>query len=318
MAVEVVVMTKQQEAPATRSRADGRGARHVVVAYDGSTASLRAVTWAAVEAGAMNARLTVLSAGPAWTEGFAAPILDEVAAAGRRLAREGVDWVGQMQGGVGTGPVEALAVMEDPATALVRASRGADLLVLGSRGRGRVAGALLGSVAFAVTSRAECPVVVVRGEVERRPGPDAPVVVGVDDSHGADEAVVFAADVAERWGAPLVVVAAWTVPDITVVDGYSAVDVTPLVEWARRSAGTSADVAVDLARSDRPGLQGVTRVVQQRPAQALSDASAEAGLVVVGARGRGGLGSLFLGSVSHAVIHQADCPVAVVRRHDAP
>lgn len=313
----MMTMTTQQGAPATRSRADGRGARHVVVGYDGSTASLQAVTWAAVEAGAMNARLTVLYAGPAWTEGFSAAILDEVAASGRRLAQEGVDWVCQMEGGVDAGPVEARAVLEDPATALLRASRGADLLVVGSRGRGRVAGALLGSVAFAVTSRAECPVVVVRGEVERRPGPGVPVVVGVDDSHGANDAVTFAADAADRSGAPLVVVAAWTVPDVTTVNGYGAVEVAPLVEWARRSASISADVAVGLARSNHP-RQGVTRVVQERPARALADASSEAGLVVVGARGRGALGSLFLGSVSHAVLHEADCPVAVVRRHDAP
>lgn len=314
----MMTMTTQQGAPSTRSRADGRGARHVVVGYDGSTASLQAVTWAAVEAGAMNARLTVLYAGPAWTEGFAAAILDDVAASGRRLAREGVDWVRRMQGGVGTGQVESLAVLEGPATALLRASRGADLLVVGSRGRGRVVGALLGSMAFAVTSRAECPVVVVRGEVERRPGPGVPVVVGVDDSHGANDAVTFAADAADRSGAPLVVVAAWTVPDVTTVNGYGAVEVAPLVEWARRSASISADVAVGLARSNHPRLQGVTRVVQERPARALADASSEAGLVVVGARGRGALGSLFLGSVSHAVLHEADCPVAVVRRHDAP
>lgn len=313
-----MTMTTQQEAASARSGAGGRGVRHVVVGYDGSRVSKEALTWAAVEAGAMDARLTVLYAGPARTEGFAAPILDEVAASGRRLAREGVDRVRQVQGGVDTGSVEALAVLEGPAGALVRASRGADLLVVGNRGRGRVAGALLGSVAFAVTSRAECPVVVVRGEVDRRPGPDVPVVVGVDDSHGANDAVAFAADVADRWGAPLVVVAGWTVPDVTIVNGYGAVDVAPLAEWAQRCASVSADVAVGLACSNHPRLQGVTRVVQQRPAPALTDASCEAGLVVVGARGRGALGSLFLGSVSHAVLHEASCPVAVVRRHDAP
>ena len=77
-----------------------------------------------------------------------------------------------------------LRVADDvsPAAELVDASHGAQLLVLGTRGHGEVVGTLLGSVAFAVTAHAACPVVVVRGDGSRHPGPEHSVVVGVDGS----------------------------------------------------------------------------------------------------------------------------------------
>jgi nucleotide-binding universal stress UspA family protein len=56
-------------------------------------------------------------------------------------------------------------------------------------------------------------------------------------------------------------------------------------------------------------------VDDRHPAEALLDASREADLLVVGARGRGGFSELMLGSVSHSVVLHAVCPVVVVRLH---
>jgi nucleotide-binding universal stress UspA family protein len=108
-----------------------------------------------------------------------------------------------------------------PAGQLVDASRDADLIVLGSRGRGRLRAGLLGSTSYAVTAHARCPVVIVRAGAEQqeqqeetagdlhvaRPGPEHPVVVGVDDSEAAQRALDAAAAWAEREHAALHVVA---------------------------------------------------------------------------------------------------------------
>ena len=78
------------------------------------------------------------------------------------------------------------------AAALVEASRTADTVVLGARGRGHLAIALLGSVSSSVAVQAQCPVVVVKdGEDPARPR-DA-VVVGVDASEGAAVAAATSA-----------------------------------------------------------------------------------------------------------------------------
>lgn len=64
----------------------------------------------------------------------------------------------------------------------------------------------------------------------------------------------------------------------------------------------------------QPDVTGEVRVVGERPARALVAASSDAGMIVVGAHGRGVSSGLFLGSVSHTTVHSAHCPVAVVRR----
>jgi nucleotide-binding universal stress UspA family protein len=67
------------------------------------------------------------------------------------------------------------------------------------------------------------------------------------------------------------------------------------------------------ARGAHPGLTIETEVLYGEPGHVLGDLAAHAGLVVVGSRGRGGFTGLLLGSVSHIVIHEAPCPVMVVR-----
>lgn len=315
--------TQHQQEPAQQSQdaREGSGSAghgRVVVGYDGSPASVEALTWAAGEARARGASLTVLAAADlsAAASTGTPSLVDGVRTGQERLAAEGVAWIRAVHGAVpspdGAG-TSAEVALTGPVSALVDASTRADLVVVGNRGHGRVAGALLGSVAFSVTASASCPVVVVRGGSAHRPGPSAPVVVGVDDSHGATDAVGFAADAADRAGAPLVVLAVWTVPEVAA-GGYAEPSGQGLLQWARRGAMVSADIAADAARSAHPGLDVTVRVVEQRPAAALVDASADAALVVVGARGRSSITSLFLGSVSHATIHGARCPVAVVRR----
>lgn len=297
------------------------GAAHdsVVVAYDGTPSAAAALKWAAREAGARAATLRVVYAADVEGAdiGGAAVLARSARTAGVELTDDAASWASKVDGAPRRDMIETEVRLARPAHALVEASHGAGLLVMGSRGRGSFAGAVLGSVAFSVTARAACPVVVVRGEEDRRPGPGRPVVVGVDGSDGAQVAVAFAAQAAARAGAPLVVLAAWTPPEVVAAgNAYGAAHIADLQRWAKDSAQRNADAALAAVRDAQPDLSGDVRVVHERPAQALVEASGEAGLVVVGARGHGAVGGLFLGSVSHAAVHGAQCPVAVVRPAD--
>src|SRR6185295_5965727 len=90
-----------------------------------------------------------------------------------------------------------------PIEVLSSEARRAQLLVLGDRGLGEVAGLVLGSVAVSLAARGACPVVVVRGE---RAGADGPVVVGVDGSPVSEAALAFAFDAAAARGVDLLAV----------------------------------------------------------------------------------------------------------------
>jgi nucleotide-binding universal stress UspA family protein len=125
------------------------------------------------------------------------------------------------------------------------------------------------------------------------------VVVGTDGSAAASAAVAFAAARAAEAGAALEVI--------------SCTGEHPDVELhLRASAATIAESAADRVRAAHPGLAVTTRVEDSPADRILVGASTDAGLVVIGTRGRGAFEGLLLGSVSHAVIHGAGCPVAVV------
>lgn len=147
--------------------AQGNEQRRIVVGVDGSEHAARALRWALDEA---RIRAATVLAVHAWqypsvgVTGFPVP---EVAMEGiAQSAQETLDHAiddqdDQMADGV---DVERCLVMGPAAQALLDAARGADLLVLGSRGRGGFAGLLLGSVSQQCAHHSPCPVVLVPGE----------------------------------------------------------------------------------------------------------------------------------------------------------
>ena len=271
----------------------------VVVGYNGKEHSRQALLWAAAEA--TRRRLPLLVVFAANYPGMAADPLEpgaleadeEVTARG---IREALDTSPDLQ-------VSGITEVISPTRAMIEASASSALVVIGTRGHGSIAGALLGSVAFAVAARAECPVAVIGGEPARRPiGPRWRVIVGTDGSEPAAAAVAFAADWALEDSAALEVV--------TCTGDHPFADADP--EVLRTAAATIAQSAADRLRTTHPSLTVTVRVEDTTAERTLIDASSDAGLVVVGTRGRGAFTGMVLGSVSHAVIHGADSPVAVV------
>jgi nucleotide-binding universal stress UspA family protein len=190
-----------------------------------------------------------------------------------------------------------------PSKALVEASHDAALVVLGSRGYGRLVGTLLGSVAFNVAAGARCPVLVVKAEAaDRPPGTRRGIVVGTDGSPAAQAAVRFAAHRAASGPTPVEVV--------TCTGGHQVEDVDEAL--LRASAERIAASTADELHAAYPSVPVSTRVEDCPAEVTLVDASADADLVVVGTRGRGAFQGMLLGSVSHAVIHGATSLVVVV------
>lgn len=285
----------------------------VVVGVDGSPSSLDAVTLGAYEARLRGTGLRLVHAflwpalhvslgpspgGP--PEGglrHQAERLVEEAAQQAHAAEPEVDVSQEIVVG------EALTVLEAE-------SADADLIVLGNRGLGAFGGLLLGSTAVELSAHARCPVMVSRGDS----GAGGEVLLGVDGSPAAEPAVGFAFAEASWRRAELVAFHAWSEWTERAYDGPGdpltlAYDPEHLHDEEERLLAEALS-----GWQDRyPDVRVRRRLVKQRTRPALIEASGSAQLLVVGARGRGGLTGLLLGSVSQAILHHSRCPVAVVR-----
>jgi nucleotide-binding universal stress UspA family protein len=290
----------------------------VVVGYDGSPASSAAVDWAAAAAARRNTTLQVLTAVdyasvPVWPGASTEYLRDVAMDQARSVADEGVSRALSVGAGVQASSVPAAG---GAAGALVEASRAASLLVLGRAEHGAFTSALLGARSLTVIAHACCPVMLVPTGPVLPPGPGHPVVVGVDGSPAATSALAFAADVAAGWGAPLTVMSVWQVPSSeTWARAYwdAAPQDSGLHNAKRQRAEQVVQEAVNRVRAEHPDVDVTGQAVEGRAGQALAAASADAGVVVVGSRGHGGFTGMLLGSVSHAVLHAARGPVAVIQ-----
>ncbi len=197
-----------------------------------------------------------------------------------------------------------------PAALLVEASRTAQLVVVGARGRGGLAIAFLGSTSLDVAAHAHCPVTVVR-TLPPTSDPGEGVVVGHDSSDLSDAALGEAFRQADQQSVPLTVVHTWTIEYADT--GMVVLDTNELRSRLGDQVTAATEEAVAAWSEKYPQVRVRTRVLDQHPVSALVDASRDAALVVVGSRGLGGFRGMVLGSVSQGVLHEAHCPVMVVR-----
>ena len=284
--------------------------RPITVGVDGSPESAAAAAWAGREAVRRALPLRIVHAWQPQSYDIA-PAADRDAQAG--WAREIVD--GARRTITERHPelsVTAESLEAPPAGALIAEVAEAELLVLGSRGHGSVMGFLLGSVGRQVIAEAARPVVLVRSDdLATAEAAGREIIVG---QHGGPEdgapALGFAFATAAARQAAVRVVRAWSLPPVFA---YSPVSLKLLEEagglepYERKALGE----ALRPWRERFPGVPVTEHVEMGSAGQVLLSAAAHAQLVVVGRHAARAVGPR-IGSVAHALLHHAPCPVAVV------
>jgi nucleotide-binding universal stress UspA family protein len=245
----------------------------IVCGVDGTPESLIAVRQA-VRLQDPHGRVYLTSVAPiakASHAGFAAPHAAEL------LQHEAEAAIGEARAIAPSADAKLLS--GDPVAVLLREVEGkrATLVAVGSHGRGRAAGMLLGTVAAGMLRDASCSVLIARAARDPETWPQS-VVVGIDGSVESAAAFAVARSLAERFGGSV------------------------------RAVVSSGD------QFDREAARAIAGEIEEQPGHAvdaLADASNSADLVAVGSRGLHGLKAL--GSVSERVANQARAPVLVVR-----
>jgi nucleotide-binding universal stress UspA family protein len=287
----------------------------VLLATDGSADARAAAAWLAgfpLPAATRIRVLSVVGLPPATAEvGPFGELLMALVDGGRRIAEETMRLLGPR-----AGAAEPLVTQGHATEEIVRVAEEwpAELVVVGARGLGAVKAFLLGSVSQAVARHVHCPVLVVKGQ----PRGLASVLVATDGSESAGAAIRFFCSL------PL--------PRGLRVRLLGAVEAVPRPVSTPRSVRRQLGAMIaDLERERRAAVDAVldraakqfgtklTRVTRSaptgHPGEAILSAAVGLGadLIVVGARGLGGMKRLVLGSVSERVLRDARCPVLIVK-----
>ncbi|MFC8513182.1 universal stress protein [Streptomyces sp. NPDC057257] len=288
----------------------------VVAAVDGSDDSLRALDWALDAARRRGTALRVVH-----VRQYAHWAQPDVLVAGPPDPGEDsvLEQVRAHVADVAERPAMEYLGLEGAPTALVpELGSTAELLVLGSRGRGGFASLLLGSNGMAAARDAECPVVIVprpgrevHGDVPAEPGPR--VVVGLQVDSPDEATLDFAFTEAALRGARLQVVAAYAWPPQSWAAPGELVPLMVDQDAVENETWTLAEGFLAPHRKNHPDVRADAHAMPGDAAGSLVAASKDAELVVVGRHRRRLLApARMMGSVTQAVLLHAASPVAVV------
>jgi nucleotide-binding universal stress UspA family protein len=284
----------------------------IVVGVDDSESSMRALAWAVEQAVAEHRALTLVhSIGAAAAFPGAAPASPAEAPDGRGV--EGRRVLDRARAEVvRTAPgleVHEVFRLTDPREALVELSHDAAMVVLGSRGRGKLPRLLLGSVGVALVRHAACPVVV------HRPGNPGLVrngiVVGADASEDSRTVLEFAYREASLRDLPLTVLhCLW---DMQAAVSAASMMPQPVAEpFDLETERMLLSEALAGMSEKYPEVAVHIEMARGLPQEALVRLGERMNLVVVGAHQSGRVSRMLFGLVSISVVEHATCPVAVV------
>ena len=284
-------------------------AGRIVVGMDGSDGSRRAANWAVGEAKIRGRGITLthaimpMAASSAF--GVAVPPRLDLIEDMRNSALEDLT---RFAADLDCTDVDVVVEIGTPAALLLAASDTAELLVLGSRGRGGFTSLLLGSVGSQVASHANIPVTVVRDNP--RAGATE-ILVGLHGSQNSIAALDFAFDEASRHGYSLVAVHAWDVPSFDlIITGDGSIPL-PMENVADEEVRLSAEILAGYTEQ-YPDVKVVKHLIRAPAVQALLDSASNAAMIVLGTRGRNAAVGALLGSTSNGVLHKAKIPVAII------
>ncbi|MFB7462361.1 universal stress protein [Streptomyces sp. NPDC056224] len=285
--------------------------RAITVGVDGSAESLAAADWAAREAGIRKVPLRIVHAW-LWQPLDVPVVQDEEAQAeaARAVLREAGKHVAERYPDLA---VTAEVVHDTAVAALLGEAERSEMLVLGSRGHGALMGFLLGSYGQQVIAGSTRPVVSVRSrDGKTLSGAGGEVVVGQQGTPEDCDAVLgFAFEAAAARGAAVRAVRAWSLPPVYA---YSPGSMVLADEAGGLEPFEKQALAEALApwRARYPDVPVVEHVEIGSGGQVLLSAASSAQLLVVGRRARRAPVGTRIGSVAHAALHHAPCPVAVV------
>lgn len=278
--------------------------RTTIVGYDGSPAAKAALTLASARVGPEGhvRAIHVLTLPSGFIE---APYYERALDPARERAHVVLE---ELEREAPPGVTAEVVTDRAPASALAAAAAHsqADDIVVGSRGLSPMRAAVMGSTSHALLHEATLPVAVIpQAALDRAPPePGSPIVVGFDGSQHARDALAYARERAAQSGGRVVAVTAYEPPSDWLGSPYYGRALRDHEDQARElleglEREGSGDLEVDL-------LQGP-------PAEALARAAdaRDAAEIVIGSRGLGRFRGA-VGSVSHALIHEARCPVVVV------
>lgn len=262
----------------------------VVVGIDDSEESAVAAAWAARLAATAGARLELVHA---WMWPLYNVDTDPIPGVQDSGLRHGAEMLlaeAQQRARDAAPELEVITRLETgrAADVLLQASRDADLVVVGSRGLGRVLSIIIGSTGLALASAARSSVVVVRSDET----PDGPVSIVYDGTAAGDEALAEGLAVARLVGAPVQVV-------------HAAASGTDEAEVVKRAQDTVAERGKGLQVNYRPA-------VSRDDPRKIIEATTGSRLYVTGPRARRG-DKAGVSAVSQVVLRFANCPVWLAR-----